>query len=128
MRDKQNALLVVFKSRVLDVSDRERAIIQDVLKADPQPKGRYRWVYSQLARKLNKYIRKYKSLTPATRTVRSRLRHLFQCRRVSQDSEHALSLRGVVCDRQRFSGNAETAARSVEGKENVCLPKTLSAI
>lgn len=65
IRDKQSALLVVFRSRVLDVEDRERAIIEDVLKADPHPKGRYRWVYSQLARKLNNYIRKYRSLTPA---------------------------------------------------------------
>jgi len=46
-------------------SDRERAIIEDVLKANPEPKGRYRWVYSQLARKLNKYIEKYNSLSPA---------------------------------------------------------------
>ena len=65
VRDKRSALLVVFKSRVLDVSDRERAIIDDVLKADPEPKGRYRWVYSQLAKKLNKYIHKYKSLASA---------------------------------------------------------------
>ena len=66
VRDKHSVLLVVFKSRVLDVSDRERAIIEDVLKADPVPRGRYRWVYSQLAAKLNKYIRKYRSLTAAT--------------------------------------------------------------
>src|SRR5829696_231935 len=67
VRDKRNVLLVVFKSRVIavDVNDRERAIIEDVLKADPQPKGRYRWVYSQLAGKLNKYMRKYKSLSAA---------------------------------------------------------------
>ena len=65
VRDKKSALLVVFKSRVLDVSDRERAIIEDVLKANPSPSGRFRWVYSQLARKLNNYIRKYKSLTAA---------------------------------------------------------------
>jgi hypothetical protein len=65
IRDKQNALLLVFKSRVIDAGDRERAIIDDVLKADPQPKGRYRWVYSQLAQKLNNYIRKYGSMTPA---------------------------------------------------------------
>ena len=65
VRDKRSALLVVFKSRVLDVGDRERAIIDDVLKADPEPKGRYRWVYTQLAKKLNKYINKYNSLTPA---------------------------------------------------------------
>ena len=65
IRDKQNALLVVFKSRVIDAGDRERAIIDDVLTADPEPKGRYRWVYSQLAKKLNNYIRKYRSVTPA---------------------------------------------------------------
>jgi hypothetical protein len=65
VRDKRNALLIVFKSRVLDVSDREHAIIEDVLKADPQPKGRYRWVYTQLAKKLNNYIEKYRSLSAA---------------------------------------------------------------
>ena len=65
VRDKRSALLVVFKSRVLDVKDRERAIIDDVLKADPEPKGRYRWVYTQMAKKLNKYIQRYKSLTAA---------------------------------------------------------------
>ena len=66
IRHMQSALLVVFKSRVIDVTDGERAIIQDVLKADPEPTGRYRWVYSQIARKLNKYIKKYKSLSAAT--------------------------------------------------------------
>ena len=67
VRDKRNALLVVFKSRVInvDADDRERAVIEDVLKANPEPKGRYSWVYNQLARKLNKYIDKYNSLTPA---------------------------------------------------------------
>ena len=35
------------------------------LKADPEPKGRYRWVYNIIAQKLNKYIRKHKSLIPA---------------------------------------------------------------
>ena len=66
VRDKRRALLVVFKSRVIDASDRERAIIDDVLRADPEPKGRYRWVYTQLAKKLNKYIQKYKSLSAAS--------------------------------------------------------------
>jgi len=65
VRYKRSALLVVFKSRVLDVDNRERAIIDDVLKANPEPKGRYGWVYTQLAKKLNKYVNKYNSLTPA---------------------------------------------------------------
>ncbi|HJT28359.1 MAG TPA: hypothetical protein VJ784_13190 [Pyrinomonadaceae bacterium] len=65
VRDKHNVLLVVYKSRIIDAGDRERAIIEDVLKADPQPKGRYRWIYTQLAKKLNKYINKYKSIRAA---------------------------------------------------------------
>ena len=65
VRDKKRALLLVFKSGVLDASDNERSIIDQVLKTDPQPKGRNRWVYGILAKKLNSYIRKYKSLTAA---------------------------------------------------------------
>lgn len=65
VRNMQSALLVVFKSRVLELQDRERAIIQDVLKADTEPNGRNRWVYNIIAGKLNKYIRKHKSLVPA---------------------------------------------------------------
>jgi hypothetical protein len=65
VRDKHRALLLVFRSSVLDASNNERAIIDQVLKADPRPKGRYQWVYGQLAKKLNAYIRKYQSLTAA---------------------------------------------------------------
>src|SRR5262245_62095780 len=63
VRDKHRALLLVFKSGVLDASDNERAIIDQVLRADPEPQGRNRWVYGQIAKKLNAYIRKYKSLS-----------------------------------------------------------------
>ena len=64
--NKRRVLLVVFRSRVVDVSDnRERAIIEDVLKADPKPKGRFRRVYNLMAQKLNKYMDKYGSLTAA---------------------------------------------------------------
>ena len=65
VRDKHRALLLVFRSSVLDAGNNERTIIEQVLKADPQPKGRYQWVYGQLAKKLNAYIRKYQSLTAA---------------------------------------------------------------
>ena len=65
VRDKRNVLLIVYKSRIIDAGDRDSAIIDDVLKADPQPKGRYRWVYTQLAKKLNKYISKYNSIRSA---------------------------------------------------------------
>lgn len=65
LRDKQRAWLVVFKSRVIDAGNADKAIIDDVLKAEAQPRGRYRFVYNELAHKLNKYIRKYGSLTSA---------------------------------------------------------------
>ena len=65
VRNKHRALLIVFRSNVLDASGNERAIIDQVLKADPRPKGRNQWVYGQLAKKLNAYIRKYRSLTAA---------------------------------------------------------------
>ena len=65
VRDKKRALLMVFRAGVLDASDNERAIIDQVLKADPEPKGRNRWAYGQIASKLNSYIRKYRSLTAA---------------------------------------------------------------
>lgn len=65
VRDKHRALLVVFRSRVVDASGNERAIIEDVLKADPRPRGRFRWVHTQIARKLDKYAQKYRSLYPA---------------------------------------------------------------
>lgn len=65
LRDKQRALLVVFKSRVIDVNNNDRAIIDDVLKADPRPGRRYSWVYNDLARKLNKYIHKHQSMSSA---------------------------------------------------------------
>lgn len=64
VRDKRNALVMVFRSGILNVANRERSIIDDVLKADPEPRGRHRWVYAQIVKKLNSYIRKYKSLTP----------------------------------------------------------------
>ena len=65
VRDKRRALLVVFRSRVLDATGNERAIIEDVLRADPRPRGRFRWVHNQIARKLDKYANKYRSTFPA---------------------------------------------------------------
>jgi hypothetical protein len=65
LRDKQRALLVVFKSRVIDVNNNERAIIDDVLKGDRTPQGRFAWVYNDLAGKLNKYINKHQSMSSA---------------------------------------------------------------
>lgn len=65
LSDKARMLLVVFKSRVVDVNNDERAIIQDVLKGDRTPRGRYAWVYNEIAAKLNKYIKNHGSMLAA---------------------------------------------------------------
>jgi hypothetical protein len=63
--NKRRALLIVFRSGVVDAGNGERLIIDQVLKTDPQPTGRFRWVYGVIAKKLNSYIRKYRSLSAA---------------------------------------------------------------
>jgi hypothetical protein len=64
VREKRRALLLVFRSGVIDTTDNDRAMIEFALKADPQNR-RYRLAYEQIASKLNRYIRKYKSMTAA---------------------------------------------------------------
>jgi hypothetical protein len=65
IRPDHKALLLVLKSTVISADDSNRTIIDLVLKADPEPTPRHRGVYGVLARKLNSYIRKYRSLAPA---------------------------------------------------------------
>ena len=65
VRNKRRALLIVFRSGVVDAGNGERVIIDQALKSDPIPSGRFRWVYGLIAKKLNSYIRKYRSLTAA---------------------------------------------------------------
>jgi hypothetical protein len=64
MRDK--GLVVVLKSSVIPADETDSFIIESVLRADPGSIGRHQIVYGTLARKLNSYIRKYKSLSAAT--------------------------------------------------------------
>ena len=64
VREKKRALLLVFRSGVIDTTDNDRAMIEFALKADPQNR-RYRLAYETIASKLNNYIRKYKSMTAA---------------------------------------------------------------
>ena len=65
VRAKKRALLLVFRSGVIDTQDNERAVIELALKADPQSK-RYRLTYDTIAQRLNRYINKYKSMSAAT--------------------------------------------------------------
>ena len=66
LRHKRIALLVVLRTGIVNASDNERAIIDMVLRADPVPRGRFQWVYGTMSKKLNRYIRRYGSLTAAS--------------------------------------------------------------
>lgn len=59
------ALLVVLRSGVVSADPNDRDVLDLVLKADPEPRSRHRSVYGVIAKKLNNYIRKYRSLSAA---------------------------------------------------------------
>jgi hypothetical protein len=63
---RDRALLVVFRSGVVSADPNDADVLDLVLKADPEPRSRHRYVYSVIAKKLNSYFRKYKSLSAAT--------------------------------------------------------------
>lgn len=64
LRDK--GLVVVLKSTVISAYQTDSSIIDSVLRADPDSASRHFLVYGTLAKKLNGYIRKHKSLSAAT--------------------------------------------------------------
>jgi hypothetical protein len=61
----RRALTLVGRVTIMDASDPERAVVERALKGDPRENRRYRPAYNEIASVLNRYIRKYKSLTPA---------------------------------------------------------------
>jgi hypothetical protein len=66
IRPRDRGLVVVLKSSVIPADETDNYIIESVLRADPESTGRHQIVYGTLAKKLNGYIRKYKSLSAAT--------------------------------------------------------------
>ena len=65
LQHRDRALLVVLRSGVVSADPNDRDILDLVLKADPEPRSRHRGVYAVMAKKLNSYIRKFKSLSAA---------------------------------------------------------------
>src|SRR6476619_1779199 len=65
VRTKRRALLVVSRAPIIDTQNNERAIVETVLRADPYAK-RYRLAYATISKRLNNYVNKYKSMSPAT--------------------------------------------------------------
>ncbi len=68
IKEKQSVALVIIRSSVLDATGDDAPIIQEALAAEPRLASRHRFAYSLVARKLNQYIRKYRSLRPADQT------------------------------------------------------------
>lgn len=66
IRLQDRGLLIVKKSTVISAVEVDRAIIEMVLKADPEQDPRYRHTYGTIAKRLNKYIRKHQSLSAAS--------------------------------------------------------------
>jgi hypothetical protein len=64
---KRRALLLVKRAGVVDARGGISAVIEEALKSDPRQSRRYRLAFATIASKLNKFIRKYKSLTPVER-------------------------------------------------------------
>lgn len=63
---RDRALLVVLRSGVVSADPNDRDVLDLVLKAEPETWSRHRGIYAVIAKKLNNYIRKYKSLSAAT--------------------------------------------------------------
>lgn len=71
LKDKQSVALVIVRSSVVDATGADEPIIREALAAEPRLATRHRFAYSVIARKLNQYIRKYRSLRPADQTSRA---------------------------------------------------------
>jgi hypothetical protein len=65
---KRRALLLIKRSAIVDARGGINSIIEDALESDPRLSRRYRLTYNVIADKLNKFMRKYKSMS-AARTI-----------------------------------------------------------
>ena len=64
IKDSQRFALLVKRSSVISVSESDDPIVAEALAAEPKESTRHRYAYGSIARKLNDYIRKYRSLRP----------------------------------------------------------------
>lgn len=68
IKDKQSVALVVVRSSVLDAAGDDEPIVREALAVEPRLAPRHRPAYNVIARKINQYIRKYRSLRSADQT------------------------------------------------------------
>jgi hypothetical protein len=66
IRTRRNVLLLVRRSAVIDSRGQARSILNEVYRPDLEPARQYARIYNSIAGKLNKYMRKYRSITAVT--------------------------------------------------------------
>jgi hypothetical protein len=65
LRDKRRILLMVRRSVVVDASGQGRVILSEAYQPSVEPRGRFARIYNELARKLNRYMVKFQSISAA---------------------------------------------------------------
>ena len=66
---KRRVVLLVARAGVVNAVDPEGAIVESALQGDPEGNKRHRLAHNAIADKLNKYMRKYKSLGAVERVT-----------------------------------------------------------
>lgn len=64
IKDRHRIALLVRRSSVINISDSDDPVVAEALASEPREARRHRHAYGSIARKLNEYIRKYRSLHP----------------------------------------------------------------
>jgi hypothetical protein len=63
LRDSRRVLLMVRRSNVVDSRGAARTILMEIYRTDADARARYPRLFNLLARKLNKYMQKYQSIS-----------------------------------------------------------------
>jgi hypothetical protein len=66
LRTKHHVLLLVRRSSVIDSRGQARSILNEVYRSNVEPARQYARIYNAIAGKLNKYMRKYGSISAVT--------------------------------------------------------------
>ena len=67
LKDKQHVLLLVTRGSVIDSRGIGKSVIADAYRADPRHARRYLYTFNTIAKKLNKYIRKHRTMSAVDR-------------------------------------------------------------
>ena len=63
LRNSRRVVLLVRRSAVVDSRGLAKTILNEAYRTDPDARVRYPWLFNLLARNLNRYMKKYQSIT-----------------------------------------------------------------